>query len=64
MEWSSRTQMWTPFLMKSVSHMSSHYIYTSTNGVVERKNRTLFEMARMMLDEYKTPRHFWEKWLT
>ena len=29
------------------------------NGVVERKNRTLAEMARTMLDEYKIPRHFW-----
>ena len=29
------------------------------NGVVERKNRTLIEMARMMLDEYKTPKNFW-----
>jgi hypothetical protein len=26
---------------------------------VERKNRTLVEMARMMLDEHMTPRHFW-----
>ena len=26
---------------------------------MERKNRTLFEMPRMVLDEYKTPRHFW-----
>ena len=26
---------------------------------MERKNRTLVEMARTMLDEYKTPRHFW-----
>jgi transposase InsO family protein len=29
------------------------------NGVVERKNRTLVEMARMMLDEHRTPRRFW-----
>jgi transposase InsO family protein len=28
------------------------------NGVVERKNRTLVEMARMMLDEHGTPRRF------
>jgi hypothetical protein len=29
------------------------------NGVMERKNHTLVEMARMMLDEHRTPRHFW-----
>jgi hypothetical protein len=29
------------------------------NGVVQQKNRTLIEMARTMLDEHKTPRHFW-----
>jgi transposase InsO family protein len=29
------------------------------NGVVERKNRTLVEMARTMLDEHGTPRRFW-----
>jgi transposase InsO family protein len=28
------------------------------NGVVEQKNRTLIEMARMMLDEHRTPRRF------
>jgi transposase InsO family protein len=28
------------------------------NGVVERKNRTLLDMATM-LDEYKTPDRFW-----
>jgi hypothetical protein len=29
------------------------------NGVVEHKNRTLVEMARTMLDEHRTHRHFW-----
>jgi hypothetical protein len=29
------------------------------NGAMERKNRTLVEMTRMMLDEYRTPRRFW-----
>jgi hypothetical protein len=29
------------------------------NGVVERKNYTLVEMDRMMLNEHRTPRRFW-----
>jgi hypothetical protein len=29
------------------------------NGVVERKNRTIIDMARTMLGEYKTPERFW-----
>jgi transposase InsO family protein len=28
------------------------------NGVMKRKKRTLVEMARMMLDEHRTPRRF------
>ena len=28
------------------------------NGVVERKNRTLEEMCRTMLNEYELPRYF------
>jgi hypothetical protein len=31
------------------------------NGVAERKNRTLIEMVRTMLDEYKTSDRFWAK---
>ncbi|WVZ84434.1 LOW QUALITY PROTEIN: hypothetical protein U9M48_031467, partial [Paspalum notatum var. saurae] len=37
---------------------SSPYI-PPQNGVVERKNRTLVEMAQTMLDEHRTPRRFW-----
>jgi transposase InsO family protein len=33
--------------------------YTQQNRVIERKNRTLIEMARNMLDEYKTSDQFW-----
>jgi hypothetical protein len=29
------------------------------NRIVERKNHTLVEMARTMLDEHRTPRCFW-----
>jgi transposase InsO family protein len=29
------------------------------NGVKERKNRTLVEITRMMLDEHRTPMRFW-----
>jgi hypothetical protein len=29
------------------------------NGVMEQKNHTLVEVARMMLDEHRTPRCFW-----
>jgi transposase InsO family protein len=29
------------------------------NGVMERKNCTLVEMARTMLNEHRTPRRFW-----
>jgi hypothetical protein len=34
------------------------------NGVVERKNGTLCEMARTMLDEHRTPRRFWAEAVT
>jgi transposase InsO family protein len=31
------------------------------NGLVERKNRTLIDMAKTMLGEYKTPERFWSE---
>jgi transposase InsO family protein len=33
--------------------------FPQQNEVMERKNRTLVEMTRMMLDEHRTPRRFW-----
>jgi hypothetical protein len=30
-------------------------------GIVDRKNRTLIEAARTMIDEYKTPHNYWTK---
>jgi transposase InsO family protein len=42
-----------------VKHEFSTPYTPQQNGVVERKNRTLIDAARTMLDEYKTPEHFW-----
>ena len=42
-----------------ITHELSAPYTPQQNGVVERKNMTLVEMAHTMLDEYKTPSHFW-----
>ncbi|WVZ76735.1 hypothetical protein U9M48_024680 [Paspalum notatum var. saurae] len=42
-----------------LEHQFSSPYTPPQNGVVECKNRTLVEMARMMLDEHRTPRRFW-----
>ena len=42
-----------------ISHNFSSPRTPQQNGVVERKNRTLQEMARTMLCENSVPRHFW-----
>ncbi|WVZ70632.1 hypothetical protein U9M48_019280 [Paspalum notatum var. saurae] len=42
-----------------LEHQFSSSYTPPQNGVVERKNRTLIEMARTMLDEHRTPRRFW-----
>jgi ribosomal protein L12E/L44/L45/RPP1/RPP2 len=44
---------------KGIKHESSSPYTPQQNGVVERKNITLLDMARTMLDEYKTPDWFW-----
>ncbi|WVZ80471.1 hypothetical protein U9M48_027942 [Paspalum notatum var. saurae] len=42
-----------------LEHQFSSPYTPPQNGVVERKNRTLVEMARTMIDEHRTPRRFW-----
>jgi transposase InsO family protein len=44
---------------EDIKHEFSSPYTPQQNGVVERKNRTLLDMARTMLDEYKTPDQFW-----
>jgi hypothetical protein len=44
---------------EGIKHEFSSPYTPQQNGVVERKNRTLLDMARTMLDEYKIPDRFW-----
>jgi transposase InsO family protein len=44
---------------EGIKHEFSVPYTPQQNGVVARKNRTLTEAARTMLDEYKTPDNFW-----
>jgi hypothetical protein len=44
---------------EGIKHEFSYPYTPQQNGVVEIKNRTLLDMARTMLDEYKTPDRFW-----
>jgi hypothetical protein len=46
---------------EGIKHEFSAPYTTQQNGVVERKNLTLIDMARTMLGEYKTPERFWLK---
>jgi transposase InsO family protein len=43
---------------EGIKHEFSAPYTPQQNGVVERKNQTLIEMARTMLDEYKTSDRF------
>jgi hypothetical protein len=44
---------------EGIKHDFSSPYTPQQNGVVETKNRTLWDMARTMLDEYKKPDRFW-----
>jgi hypothetical protein len=44
---------------KGIKHEFSTTYTPEQNGVVERKNKTLIEMERSMLDEYKVLDSFW-----
>jgi transposase InsO family protein len=44
---------------EGIKHEFSAPYTPQRNGVVERRNRALIEMARTMLDEYKTQDIFW-----
>jgi transposase InsO family protein len=44
---------------EGIKHEFSSSYTPQQNGVVERKNRTLLDMVRTMLDEYKTSDRFW-----
>ena len=44
---------------EGIKHEFSAPYTPQQNGVVERKNRTIIEMARTMLDEFKSPHNFW-----
>jgi hypothetical protein len=44
---------------EGIKHEFSAPYTPQQNGVVESKNRTIIEMARTMLDEFKSPHNFW-----
>jgi transposase InsO family protein len=44
---------------EGIKHEFSAPYTPQQNGVVERKNRTLIDIARTMLGEFKTPKRFW-----
>lgn len=46
---------------RGLDHQFSSARVPQQNGVVERKNRTLVEMARTMLNEHTTPRKYWSE---
>jgi hypothetical protein len=53
------TQFATFCASLGLEHQFSSLYVPQQNGIVEHKNWTLVEMARTMLDEHRTSRHFW-----
>src|SRR4051812_5752461 len=46
---------------EGIKHQYSTAYTPQQNGVVERKNRTLIDVARTMMAEFKSPYNFWEE---
>jgi transposase InsO family protein len=46
---------------EGIKHEFSAPYTPQQNGVVERKNKSLIDMVRTMLGEYKTPKRFWSE---
>jgi hypothetical protein len=46
---------------EGIKHEFSAPYTPQQNGVVERKNRTLIDIARTMFGEFKTPERFWSE---
>jgi transposase InsO family protein len=46
---------------EGIKHEFSAPYTPQQNGVVDRKNMTLIDMAKTMLGEYKTPERFWSE---
>ena len=58
---SSRIPQCKNSTIKRITHIFPYPRTSQQNGVVERKNRTLIEVARTMLEESKLPTYFWLK---
>ena len=55
----TRVEEWCD--VKGIKHEFSTKYTPEQNGLVERKNRTLIDMARSMLSEYNVSDSFWPK---
>jgi transposase InsO family protein len=56
----SRILILKPFCASlGLEHKFSSPYVPQQNDVVERKNHTLVEMTKTMLDEHRTPRRYW-----